>query len=145
MVNTRVFKINNTWLGFHNDIAKLVIILRKNLFPAHLVNNCIYRYLNTAMDRYGSTPTPSSNITSQGKQYFYKLPYLGRFSTVAQNKIRRLVNRYCNDLDIKLVFTAQNVAVNLALQIVSKFLIPPPINFNLNLRRPCTLIGRSLI
>ena len=101
----RVFKINNTWLGFHNDIAKLVIILRKNLFPAHLVNNCIYRYLNTAMDRYGSTPTPSSNITSQGKQYFYKLPYLGRFSTVAQNKIRRLVNRYCNDLDIKLVFT----------------------------------------
>ena len=82
-----------------------MIILRKNLFPAHLVNNCIYRYLNTAMDRYGSTPTPSSNITSQGKQYFYKLPYLGRFSTVAQNKIRRLVNRYCNDLDIKLVFT----------------------------------------
>ena len=34
-----------------------------------------------------------------------KLPYLGRFSTVAQSKIRRLVNRYCNDLDIKLVFT----------------------------------------
>ena len=26
-------------------------------------------------------------------------------STVAQSKIRRLVNRYCNDLDIKLVFT----------------------------------------
>ena len=27
------------------------------------------------------------------------------FSTVAQSKIHRLVNRYCNDLDIKLVFT----------------------------------------
>ena len=38
-------------------------------------------------------------------EYYYKLPYLGRFSTVAQSKIRRLVNRYCNDLDIKLVFT----------------------------------------
>ena len=36
---------------------------------------------------------------------FNKLPYLGRISTVAQSKIRRLVNRYCNDLDIKLVFT----------------------------------------
>ena len=35
----------------------------------------------------------------------YKLPYLGRISTVAQSKIRRLVNRCCNDLDIKLVFT----------------------------------------
>lgn len=62
--------------------------------------------MNTAIDRNGSTQTPpSSNITSQGKQYFYKLPYLGRFSTVAQNKIRRLVSRFCNDLDIELVFT----------------------------------------
>ena len=53
-----VFKINNTWLGFHKDIAKLVFILSKNLFPAHLINKCVYRYLNTAMNRYGSTPTP---------------------------------------------------------------------------------------
>ena len=29
----RVFKINNTWLGFHKDIMKLVFILRKNLSP----------------------------------------------------------------------------------------------------------------
>ena len=33
------------------------------------------------------------------------LSCLGRFSTVAQSKIRRLVNRYFNDLGIKLVFT----------------------------------------
>ena len=85
---------------------KLVFILCKNLFPVHLIDKCVYRYLNTAIDRHGSTQTlPSSNTTSQGKQYFYQLPYLGRFSTVAQSKIRRLVNRYCNDLDIKLVFT----------------------------------------
>ena len=43
---------------------------------------------------------PSSNSISQGKKYFYKLPYLGCFSTVAQSKIRCLVNLYCNDLDI---------------------------------------------
>ena len=103
----RVFKINNTWWGFHKlGIAKLVFILRKNLFSVHLIDKCIHRYLNTAIDRYGSTRTPpSSNSTSQGKQYLYKLPYLGRISTVAQSKIRRLVNRYCNDLDMKLVFT----------------------------------------
>ena len=97
----RVFKINNTWLGFHTDIVNLVFILRKNLFPVHLIDKCVYRYLNTAIDRNGSI----QNTTSQGKQYFYKLPYLGRFSTIAQSKIRRLVNRYCHDLDIKLVFT----------------------------------------
>ena len=102
----RVFKINITWLGFHKDITKLVFVLRKNLFPVHLIDKCVYRYSNAAIDRYGSTRTlPPSNITSQGKQYFYKLPYLGRFSTVAQRKIRRLVNNYCNDLDIKPVFT----------------------------------------
>ena len=89
----RVFKINNTWLGFHKDIVNLVFILRKNLFPVHLIDKCVYRYLNTAIDRNGSI----QNTTSQGKQYFYKLPYLGRFSTIAQSKIRRLVNRYCHD------------------------------------------------
>ena len=57
--------------------------------------------MNTAIDPNGSI----QNTTSQGKQYFYKLPYLGRFSTIAQSKIRRLVNRYCHDLDIKLVLT----------------------------------------
>ena len=97
----RVFKINNTWLGFHKDIVNLVFILRKNLFPVHLIDKCVYRYLNTAIDRNGSI----QNTTSQGKQYFYKLPYLGRFSTITQSKIRRLVNRYCHDLDIKLVLT----------------------------------------
>ena len=70
----------------------LVFILRKNLFPVHLIDKCVYRYLNTAIDRYGSTQTPpSSNASLQGKQYYYKLPYLGRFSNVV--------------LDIKLVFT----------------------------------------
>ena len=85
---------------------KLVFILRKNLFPVHFIDKCVYRYLNTAINRKGSTQTPpSSNTISQGKQYLYKLPYLGCFSTIAQSKIRSLVNRYCNDLDIKLVFT----------------------------------------
>ena len=81
--------------------------MRKNLFPVHLIDKCVYRYLNTAINRNGSTQTPPSpNTISQGKQYFYKLPYnLGRFSTVAQSKILRLVNHYCNDLDFKLVFT----------------------------------------
>ena len=60
------FKINNTWLGFHKDIAKLVFILRKNLFAVHLIDKCVHRY------------------------------YVA---------LRRLVNRYCNDLDIKLLLT----------------------------------------
>ena len=33
----RAYKINNTWLGFHEDINKLTDILKKNIFPAHLI------------------------------------------------------------------------------------------------------------
>ena len=34
-----------------------------------------------------------------------KLPYIGHFSVLTQNKIRHFITRYCNDLDIKLVFS----------------------------------------
>ena len=33
----RAYKINNTSLRFHEDINKLTDILKKNLFPAHLI------------------------------------------------------------------------------------------------------------
>ena len=32
--------------------------------------------------------------------------YIGHFSVVTQKKIRYLIKRYCNDLDIKLVFSS---------------------------------------
>ena len=41
----RAYKINNTWLGFHKDITKLMDILKKNLFPAHLIEKIINRYI----------------------------------------------------------------------------------------------------
>ena len=31
------YKINNTWLGIHEDITKLMGILKKNLFPANVI------------------------------------------------------------------------------------------------------------
>ena len=32
------------------------------------------------------------------------MPYIGHFSVITQKKILHLIKRYCNDLDIKLVF-----------------------------------------
>ena len=34
-----LFKINNTWMGFHTDLQKLSVILRRNLFPENLITN----------------------------------------------------------------------------------------------------------
>ena len=39
----RAYKINNIWLEFHEDINKLTDILKKNLFPAHLIEKIINR------------------------------------------------------------------------------------------------------
>ena len=41
----RAYKINNTWLGLHEDITKLMEILKKNLFPAHLIERVVNRYI----------------------------------------------------------------------------------------------------
>ena len=41
----RAYKINNTWLGLHEDITKLTEILKKKLFPAHVIEKVVNRYI----------------------------------------------------------------------------------------------------
>ena len=97
----RAYKINNTWLGLHKDIIKLMEILKKNLFPAHLIERVVNRYNTGTLSNHcprGSLPT--SPI------FYFKLPYIGHFSVVTQKKIHHFIKRYCNDLDIKLVFSS---------------------------------------
>ena len=35
----RAYQVKNTWLGFHEDITKLIKILQQNLFLVHAVAN----------------------------------------------------------------------------------------------------------
>ena len=75
-------KINNTWLGFHENIKKLTEILKKNLFPAHLVERVVKRYLT--LTRTGCNPPVSVSDTITN--FYFKLPYIGPFSVVTQEK-----------------------------------------------------------
>ena len=84
----RAYKINNTWLGLHEDITKLMEILKKNLFPAHLIERVVNRYITGTLSNHcpqGSLPT--SPI------FYFKLPYIGHFSAVTQRKIRHFIKR----------------------------------------------------
>ena len=111
----RAYKINNTWLGLHEDITKLMEILKKNIFPAHLIERVVNRYITGTLSNYcprGSLPT--SPI------FYFKLPYVGHFSVVTQKKIRHFIKRYCNDLDIKLVFSSFKIGA-LRSRVVYKF------------------------
>ena len=97
----RTYKINNTWVGFHEDIKKLLLILRKNLFPSHIVERVIRQYITKTQTLSNTPASPPSNPT-----HFFKLPYVAPFSIVAQNRLRKLLKRYCNNLDVKLAFSS---------------------------------------
>ena len=95
-------KINNKWSGFHNDVKHLTFILRKNLFPTHLIDKVLNRCITRAQ-------TPSSDgdqVQSSVTVKYFKLPYVGPFSAVAQRRLRKLVKQFCFDLDLELAFSS---------------------------------------
>ena len=59
----RTYKINNTWVGFHEDIKKLVLILRKNLFLSHIVERVISQYIAKTQTVSSIPASPPSNST----------------------------------------------------------------------------------
>ena len=103
----RTFKINNTWTGFHNNIKELANILGKNQFPSSLVNRTVKQYLN----KFFASPLHASAITNSNeiRTHYYKLPFVGPFSTYVQRRIRNLTQRYCKNLDIKLLFAPYKI------------------------------------
>ena len=98
----RAYKINNTWLGFHEDINKLIDILKMNLFPAHLIEKIINRYITGTQNNHH----PRDSLPTTSPTFYFKLPYMCHFSAITQKKIRHFIKGYCNDLDIKLVFSS---------------------------------------
>ena len=48
----------------------------------------------------------SSNVS---RTHYYKLPFVGPFSTYAQHRIKHSTWRYCKNLDIKLVFVPYKI------------------------------------
>ena len=96
----RAYKINNTTQGFHNDIKNLSEILKRYLFPKWLIDKSVKGYL--------------SKVTTTGKDaskceisncHFYKLPYIGYYSSYTGRKISSIVNKYCKDLNVKIIFS----------------------------------------
>ena len=91
----RTFRINNTWAGFHNDVKNYTFILRKYLFPSHLIEKAINQYITRAQ----ATSTNGNQVQFPVSVKYFKLVYLGFFSTEAQRRLRKLVKRFCVDLD----------------------------------------------
>ena len=101
----RIFKINNTTTGREKDFRQLLITLQRNSFPSHLIDKIIKGYKNKFSFRpiQNNTSSPRENTT--GIRYF-KLPFVGDFSTVTRNKLKHLRNVFSKDVDIKIVFSS---------------------------------------
>ncbi len=75
---------------------------QKEPFPDHLIEKLVNRYITGT----NSNHCPRGSLRTTSPTCYFKLPYIGYFSVVTQKKIRHLIKRYCNDLDIKLVFSS---------------------------------------
>jgi len=78
----RAYKINNTWLGLHEDITKLMDI------PAHLIERVVNRYVTGTLSNHSPRVSLPSSPT-----FYFKLPYIGHFSVVTQKRVRHLIKR----------------------------------------------------
>ena len=85
----RIFKINNTWAGFHLDINNLTKTLRKNSFPSSVIENVVRKFLNNYF-----TPDSSQSVARKDNCLYFKLPYIGPFSIITQRRIKKYVLWY---------------------------------------------------
>ena len=115
----RCYKINNTWKGFDNDLENLTKILNKNQFPTKLINKVTKQYLNLKFDKklFENKTEVKTDIR------FFKLPYIGKYSNIAQKKIQNLVKTFCEDIDVKVALTLFKVS--------NKFSYKDPLPFHL--------------
>ena len=66
-------------MGFHADLQKLCVILRKNLFPEpfpeNLINKYISKYIQTVVKR-GKTQPHSGVEPQETPKFYFKIPYV---------------------------------------------------------------------
>ena len=70
------------------------------MFPSSVIENVVRKFLNNYF-----TPDSSQSVARKDNCLYFKLPYIGPFSIITQRRIKKLVNTFCSDLEIKLVFT----------------------------------------
>ena len=94
----RAYKINNTTQGFQNDINTLTTILKSNMFPSWLIDKSVQGYLRNVTTK----EAPKHDVPNY---HFYKLPYIGFYSSYTRKKISSIINKYCKDLNVKVIFS----------------------------------------
>ena len=103
----RAYKTNNTWLGFHDDVSKIKDVLKIYSDPPFILNKIIKAYID-------KIPYNNNKVSSEvNKLQSFKLPHIGNYSEQVQKKITTLCQRYCNENNVKVVFSLFKMLHNL--------------------------------
>ena len=102
-----MYRINSTWTSFDIDLKNLKQVLLENQYSPTMIDNVIKKYLQNVFNNTntGSIPVEMPNI----KTRYFKLPFIGMYSKVTQNKIEKLCKRFCKSAKVKLVFTSNKL------------------------------------
>ena len=97
-------KINNTWLGFHDDVSKIKDVLKSNSYPPFILDKIIKTYINKI--NYNNNKV-SCEVN---KLRYFKLPYIGKYCEQVQKKMTKLCKQYFKQNNVKTVFTSFKIS-----------------------------------
>ena len=93
--------------------------MNKNQLPTELMNKVTKKYLNSKLDK-----RPLENNTEvKTDTRFFKLPYIGIYSNIAQKKIQNLAKTFSKGIHVKVVLTPFKIS--------NKFSYKDPLPFHL--------------
>src|SRR5215469_16595983 len=99
----RAFHLCSDWFSFHNKMSYLRTFFRFNLFPDHLLNTCINRFLSKLY-----RPQPLILTVPQLNLYL-TIPYLGPLSLSLSSELRCLFSKYFPHCKIPLLHTNSHI------------------------------------
>ena len=77
------------------------MLLTKNLYPSYLINKEIKTFLENKI-----TTKKNTNIDHNNKSVsYYKLPYIGSYSSSTKKKTYELCKTFCKNTNVKIVFS----------------------------------------
>ena len=99
----RIFKINNTWVGFDLDVKKLTYHLSRNCFPVKIIERNIKEFLDKKYT--------GGNEEEQNKEIrYFVLPYIGDYSAYTKKCLTKIYKKFCKtDKSVRLLFSTSKI------------------------------------
>ena len=99
------------WANFKTNCFRTRFTFIWNKISYFVWNKIVLFYIKQYLSNFFA-PTLRVSVTSSPNEirtHYYKLPFVGPFSTYAQHRIKRLTQRCCKNLVIKLVFAPYKI------------------------------------